>query len=77
MTGRKTVSLQELHEKWRDEPEYRAACDALDEEFALAEAVIGARDAASLDRPLQRRREVGGGKIQVEHAAMAWRLRRA
>lgn len=40
--------VTEMHKKWMDEPEYRRAYDALDEEFALARAVIDARNRAGL-----------------------------
>lgn len=40
--------ISELHKKWMGEPEYRNAYDALDEEFALAKAVIDARNRAGL-----------------------------
>lgn len=40
--------VTELHKKWMAEPEYRKAYDALEEEFALAKAVIDARNRAGL-----------------------------
>ena len=40
--------VTELHKKWMAEPEYRKAYDALEAEFALAKAVIDARNRAGL-----------------------------
>lgn len=37
-----------MHKKWMREPEYRRAYDALEEEYALAKAVIDARNHAGL-----------------------------
>ena len=40
----KTINARELHEKhMAEDPEYRAAYDALEEEFALIEALMEAR----------------------------------
>ncbi len=38
----------DMHKKWMKEPKYRRAYDALEEEFALASAVIGVRNRAGL-----------------------------
>jgi hypothetical protein len=35
--------ILDMHEKWMKEPEYRKAYEALEEEFALAAAVVNAR----------------------------------
>ena len=40
--------LKTLHEKWAQDPEYRAAYDALEGEFALAAAIAAARSKAGL-----------------------------
>jgi transcriptional regulator with XRE-family HTH domain len=40
--------IRELHEKWMGDPEYRREYDALEEEFALASAMIKARKRAGL-----------------------------
>lgn len=40
--------ISEMHKKWMGEAEYRKVYDALEEEFALAKAVIGARNRAGL-----------------------------
>jgi|SRR5271166_2709884 len=46
--SRNTIPAQKAFVEWRKEPAYEAACAALDEEFALAEALIRARSAAAL-----------------------------
>ena len=40
--------VSEMHKKWMAETKYRKAYDALEEEFALAKAVIDARNRAGL-----------------------------
>lgn len=40
--------ITEIHKKWLEEPEYRKAYDTLDGEFALARAVIAARNRVGL-----------------------------
>lgn len=40
--------ITEMHKKWLEEPEYRKAYDTLDGEFALARAVIAARNRVGL-----------------------------
>lgn len=42
------MRLSVMHKNWMKEPEYRKAYDALKEEFALAKAVIDARNRAGL-----------------------------
>ena len=42
------MRISEMHRKWLNEPDYRKAYDALEEEFALAKAVIEARNRAGL-----------------------------
>ncbi len=42
------TKVTDLHEKWMKDPEYRAAYDALEGEFALASALIEARARAGL-----------------------------
>jgi len=42
------VRITDLHNKWMKEPKYRKAYEALEEEFALASAVIAARNRAGL-----------------------------
>lgn len=48
MTERKFIPVEEVFAKWRKDPEYVKAYDALEEEFALASALIGARAKAGL-----------------------------
>jgi predicted transcriptional regulator len=40
--------ISDMHKRWMKEAEYRKAYDALEEEFALAKAVIDARNRAGL-----------------------------
>ena len=40
--------ITDLHKKWMNEPKYRKAYAALEEEFAFASAVIAARNRAGL-----------------------------
>lgn len=42
------MRISEMHKRWLKEPDYRKAYDALEEEFALAKAVIAARNRAGL-----------------------------
>ncbi|MDQ0470457.1 helix-turn-helix domain-containing protein [Labrys wisconsinensis] len=42
------IPVEEAARDWFKDPEFRAAYDALDEEFALAEALIKARTAAAM-----------------------------
>lgn len=48
MTKSKTIPAEKVFAEWRKDPAYVAAYDALEEEFALASAVIGARARAGL-----------------------------
>ena len=41
-------SVFEYHEQMRDNPEYKAAYDALEQEFAIANALIQARSEAGM-----------------------------
>jgi transcriptional regulator with XRE-family HTH domain len=40
--------ISDLHKKWMKDPEYRKEFDALEEEFAVASAMIAARTRAGL-----------------------------
>ena len=42
------TKLSNLHKKWMTDPEYRREYEALEEEFALASAIIEARSRAGL-----------------------------
>jgi ribosome-binding protein aMBF1 (putative translation factor) len=48
MTKRKLIPVTEVHRKWSASPGYRAAYDALEEEFALVASVIEARTRSKL-----------------------------
>ncbi|CDZ33410.1 helix-turn-helix domain-containing protein [Neorhizobium galegae] len=48
MTKRHSLLARDAFEEWRKDPEFVAAYDALEEEFALAEALIKARAQASM-----------------------------
>ncbi len=45
---KKFIPVEESFARWRQDPEYLKEYDALEEEFALASAVIGARAHADL-----------------------------
>jgi ribosome-binding protein aMBF1 (putative translation factor) len=45
---RKFIPVSEAFEEWRKDPEYVTAYDALEEEFALASALIDARAKANM-----------------------------
>jgi len=65
--------ISEMHKRWMKEPKYRKAYDALEDEFAVARAVITARNRAGLTQ-LELARKMGttqpvvarmeGGRIQ-------------
>jgi len=65
--------ITEMHKQWMKEPKYRKAYDALEEEFAVAKAVIAARSRAGLTQ-IELARKMGttqpvvarmeGGRIQ-------------
>ena len=46
--NRKFIPVEELAREWRKDPEFVAAYDALEEEFALAAALIEARAKADM-----------------------------
>jgi ribosome-binding protein aMBF1 (putative translation factor) len=48
--------VRDLHDKWRRDPEYRKAYNALGPEFALARSVIEARTRAGLTQEQLARR---------------------
>ena len=47
---RRFIPVEEAFARWRKDPEYVAAYDALEDEFALAATLIGARANASLSQ---------------------------
>jgi ribosome-binding protein aMBF1 (putative translation factor) len=48
MMERKFIPVEESFARWRKDPEFMREYDALEEEFALANALIGARAHADL-----------------------------
>lgn len=48
--SRKFIPVEESFARWRQDPEFMKEYDALEEEFALASAVIGARAYANLSQ---------------------------
>ena len=48
--SRKMISVEESFTEWRKDPAYREAYDALEEEFALASALIEARSGANVSQ---------------------------
>lgn len=46
--SRTSISIKELAAKWKQDPEFRRAYDELEDEFALARALIAARAEAEL-----------------------------
>ena len=49
-TPSEMTRINVLHKKWLKDPEYRKAYDALEEEFALAAAIMKARNRAGLSQ---------------------------
>lgn len=47
---RNTIPAREVFAEWRKDPEYMAAYDALEDEFALASLIIGARAHANISQ---------------------------
>lgn len=45
---RQYIPVSELHDRWMKNPEYKAEYDALEDEFALASALIHARSEADM-----------------------------
>jgi ribosome-binding protein aMBF1 (putative translation factor) len=52
----KPIAVEEVFAEWRKDPEYVAAYDALEEEFALASVLIEARSRAGLTQEQVARR---------------------
>lgn len=57
--------IKELHADWMKDPAYREAYDALEEEFALAQAIIEARMKAGLTQ------EELAARMQTSQSAIA------
>ena len=58
--------IKDLHKKWLRDAEYRREHDALEEEFALASALIAARSRAGLTQ------EELAEKMETSQSAIAW-----
>jgi ribosome-binding protein aMBF1 (putative translation factor) len=83
------TKVSELDRRWRKDAEYKAAYDALEEEFDLAQVLIEARTAAGLSQAQLARRmktsqsyiaRIEGGKVRpstdaLERFAQATRTR--
>jgi ribosome-binding protein aMBF1 (putative translation factor) len=61
----KSIRVDDLHEQWLQDPDYRAEYDALNEEFSLASALIAARAAAGLTQ------EQVAARMQTTQAVVA------
>ena len=56
MSNSKPTRARDLHKAWMKDPEYRKEYDALEDEFAIAKALIKARSAAGLTQDQVARR---------------------
>ena len=54
-----------MHKRWSKDPKYRKNYDALQEEFALADAVIEARKRAGLTQQQLAQENIGIAKTRV------------
>ncbi len=77
---RKLIPVEESFAHWREDPEYLKAYDALEDEFALASALIDARAAANLTQEELARRmgttqpviaRMEGGKVMPSSRTLA------
>ncbi len=59
------TTLKGLRKRWMNDPDFRAEYDALDEEFALAAALIDARTQAHLTQ------EQVAGRMETTQASVA------
>jgi len=73
------TQLKDLHRRWSRDEDYKAAYDALDEEFQLARALIEARTQAGLSQTQLARRmktsqsyvaRIEGGKVRPSTDAL-------
>ncbi len=73
------TKVNELHRRWSRDPAYRAAYEALDEEFELARTLIEARTRAGLSQTQLARRmktsqsyvaRIEGGKVRPSTGAL-------
>ena len=70
------TKIGDVHRRWSKETDYKAAYDALGDEFDLARALIEARSAAGLSQSQLARRMVSSDRSASAGAATAGRLRR-
>ena len=59
------TKISDLHKKWMKDPEYRREYEGLEEEFALASAIIDARSRAGLTQ------EELAAKMETPQSAIA------
>lgn len=59
------TKISDLHKKWMKDPEYRREYEGLEEEFALASAIIDARSRAGLTQ------EELAAKMETSQSAIA------
>ena len=73
------TKVKDLHRRWSKDDDYKAAYDALDEEFQLARALIEARTRAGLSQSQLARRmktsqsyiaRIEGGKVRPSTGAL-------
>jgi len=67
--------ILDMHEKWMEEPAYRAEYEALEEEFALAAAAIAARMRSPLVEISEICRRYGVKELSVFGSAVRGELR--
>ena len=73
------TAVKDLHRRWSKNPDYKAAYDALDEEFHLARVLVEARTRAGLSQTQLARRmktsqsyvaRIEGGKVRPSTEAL-------
>jgi len=61
--SRKLVPVEQSFAKWHEDPAYRAAYEAMEEEFALASALIKARSKASVSQKKAARARIARNRL--------------